>query len=165
MERSVMKKLIASIFGILLVTGLAIAEPPDGKGNNKGDIEPGSIGLAEIDPTQVQVRVGGTCSVGRFIAAIAGDGSVTCENGTDSNENTVLGRSVFTSNSTGGHSNIAIGSQALRTRLDETIPQSVNRPSTRTLTASSTPLTAIARFIKTRAGVSMSRLGAMRCAA
>ena len=34
---------------------------------------------AEIDPTLVQTRVSGACAVGSFIAAIAEDGSVTCE--------------------------------------------------------------------------------------
>jgi hypothetical protein len=34
---------------------------------------------AVIDPAQVQTRVSGTCAVGSYIAAIAEDGSVTCE--------------------------------------------------------------------------------------
>jgi hypothetical protein len=53
MERSVMKKLLASIFGILLVTGLAIAEPPDGKGKEK-------------TPGPVQVLANGE-SIGTFL--------------------------------------------------------------------------------------------------
>ena len=107
-----MKNFLTSILGVLLATGLAVAASPDGKDKDKGGIEPGSIGLAEIDPTQVQVRVGGTCSVGSFIAAIGVDGSVTCESGTDSNQNTLYGRSALASN-TSGIWNTATGLQAL----------------------------------------------------
>lgn len=55
----------------------------------QGDVGPlgpqGPVGpqgpAAVIDPTLVQTRVSGTCAVGSFVAAIAEDGSVSCEKG------------------------------------------------------------------------------------
>jgi hypothetical protein len=41
-ERSVMKKVLTIILGIFLATGLAVAEPPEGKGNNREE-KPGPI--------------------------------------------------------------------------------------------------------------------------
>ncbi|QBB69973.1 hypothetical protein ELE36_06135 [Pseudolysobacter antarcticus] len=38
-----------------------------------------SVGAAQIVPSQVQARVGGTCTVGSSIRAIAQNGTVTCE--------------------------------------------------------------------------------------
>ncbi len=42
-------------------------------------IEPGAIGLAQIDPTQVQARVSGSCGEGEFFRGINADGSLDCE--------------------------------------------------------------------------------------
>jgi hypothetical protein len=61
MERSVMNKLLASIFGILLATGLAIAEPPDGKGKDK-----------EQTPGPIQVYAQGV-SIGRYMGGVFGN--------------------------------------------------------------------------------------------
>jgi hypothetical protein len=61
MERSVMNKLLASIFGILLATGLAIAEPPDGKGKDK-----------EQKPEPIQVYAQGV-SIGRYMGGVFGN--------------------------------------------------------------------------------------------
>lgn len=36
------------------------------------------VGLAQIDPTQVQARVGGSCPAGHFLIAVGEDGSVSC---------------------------------------------------------------------------------------
>jgi len=38
----------------------------------------GSIGVADINSSQVQRRVNGTCSVGSYVTAVGIDGSVTC---------------------------------------------------------------------------------------
>jgi hypothetical protein len=62
-----MNKLLASIFGILLVAGLAIAEPPDGKGKDKGQT-----------PGPVQVLANGE-SVGTFLQSSGGGGSLAFE--------------------------------------------------------------------------------------
>jgi hypothetical protein len=37
-----------------------------------------AVGEIEIDSTEVQQRVTGTCATGQFITAVAEDGSVTC---------------------------------------------------------------------------------------
>jgi hypothetical protein len=37
-----------------------------------------AVGMNEVDPTEVQVRVGGQCESGQAIASIGEDGSVTC---------------------------------------------------------------------------------------
>lgn len=42
-------------------------------------IADGTVGAADVNPTQVQRRVSGTCSVGQFVRAVAQDGTVTCE--------------------------------------------------------------------------------------
>jgi hypothetical protein len=39
---------------------------------------PYAVGEIEIDSTEVQQRVTGTCATGQFITAVAEDGSVTC---------------------------------------------------------------------------------------
>lgn len=69
---------------------------------------------AVIDPTQVQTRVSGTCTVGSFVAAIAEDGTVTCGNGGDVDSNTRYGEAALDSNVAGeGTANTAIGWHAL----------------------------------------------------
>jgi hypothetical protein len=45
-----------------------------------GKIVDGSVGSADIDATQVQRRVTGTCGAGEAVAAVAQDGSVSCVN-------------------------------------------------------------------------------------
>jgi len=87
-------------------------EGPIGPEGPPGTIEDGSVGLAQIDPTQVQIRVGDSCSTGSFVAAIGQDGSVTCETGTGDNWSTGLGQSALASNTT-GRWNTATGYQAL----------------------------------------------------
>ncbi len=42
-------------------------------------IAPGAIGAAQIDPTQVQARVGGSCGDGEYFRGINADGSLDCE--------------------------------------------------------------------------------------
>ncbi|NOT54416.1 MAG: hypothetical protein HOP18_07415 [Deltaproteobacteria bacterium] len=45
------------------------------------DIGTNAVGLTEINPTQVQRRVTGTCPAGQSLRAIAQDGTVTCDAG------------------------------------------------------------------------------------
>jgi hypothetical protein len=61
--------------------GLQGTQGPQGPQGLQGTEGPqGPAGQdAVIDPAQVQTRVSGTCAVGSYIAAIAEDGSVTCE--------------------------------------------------------------------------------------
>jgi len=42
-------------------------------------IAPGAIGAAQIDPAQVQARVGGSCGEGEYFRGINSDGSLDCE--------------------------------------------------------------------------------------
>jgi hypothetical protein len=42
-------------------------------------IAPDAVGMNEIDPTEVQMRIGGECETGQSVVAIGEDGSVTCE--------------------------------------------------------------------------------------
>lgn len=71
---------------------------------------------AVVDPTVVQRRVTGTCSVGSFIAAIAEDGSVTCGDGGDARGNTRYGLFALAQNDTGVQ-NTALGNAALGSNL------------------------------------------------
>jgi hypothetical protein len=41
-------------------------------------IAPGAVGLAQIDPTQVQPRVAGACPLGEYLRGVNPDGSVLC---------------------------------------------------------------------------------------
>jgi hypothetical protein len=84
-------------------------EGPEGPAG--GPVEAGSIGLTEINLAEVQVRVGGSCDYGNFIAAISEDGSVTCMNGTGANGNTRYGSYALRFNT--GNSNTASGERAL----------------------------------------------------
>src|SRR5210317_2154083 len=63
------------------VPGPAGPEGPQGPQGLQGPPGPqGPAGQdAVVDPAQVQTRVSGTCAIGSYIAAIAEDGSVTCE--------------------------------------------------------------------------------------
>lgn len=44
-------------------------------------IATGAVGVTQIDPSQVQMRVGGSCAVGSYISGIAENGTVTCQSG------------------------------------------------------------------------------------
>jgi len=72
---------------------------------------------AVIDPALVQTRISGTCAVGSFVSAIAEDGTVACESGSDSNNNTRYGATALSSN-TSGTNNAAFGFEALFTNTD-----------------------------------------------
>jgi hypothetical protein len=89
-------------------------EGPQGPEGPAGSVEAGSVGLAEIDPTQVQVRVGGTCGLGSFVAAVASDGSVSCSDGgsRDGRSTTKYGQEALFSNAS-GNENTAVGARAL----------------------------------------------------
>ena len=60
-----MKKLLVSFLGILLVTGLAVAEPPAGKGKDK-----------EQTPGPVQV-LANQQSIGSFLQSVDGYGTLS----------------------------------------------------------------------------------------
>jgi hypothetical protein len=47
-------------------------------GIDAGMIAPAAIGLAQIDPTQVQARVAGSCAVGDYVNGIGQDGALLC---------------------------------------------------------------------------------------
>ena len=72
---------------------------------------------AVIDPALVQTRISGTCAVGSFVSAIAEDGTVACESGSDANDNTRYGAAALSSNTT-GMNNAAFGFEALFTNTD-----------------------------------------------
>lgn len=42
-------------------------------------LAPGAVGATQIDPSQVQARIAGTCPAGHFFRGIAPDGSLSCE--------------------------------------------------------------------------------------
>ena len=85
---------------------------PQGLEGSPGAVETGSVGLAEIDPTQVQIRVAGNCASGSFLTAVAEDGSTSCETGSDNLANTKFGDLAFNWNTT-GENNTAFGYEAL----------------------------------------------------
>jgi hypothetical protein len=64
------------------------------------------------DPSVIQQRVTGTCSIGSYITAIGEDGSVNCETGSFGINNTRVGNSALRDNN-GGQGNTAVGSAAL----------------------------------------------------
>jgi hypothetical protein len=68
------------------------------------------------DPSVIQARVSGTCTVGSFITAVAEDGSVTCSNGGDADGNTRYGESALPS--TTGRFGTATGLLALSQNID-----------------------------------------------
>jgi hypothetical protein len=78
-------------------------------------IADGAVGLADVDDTAVQVRVGGRCSAGSFIAAIAQNGSVTCSTGLDSYNSTSYGTNALENSR--GIDNVAIGHDPLRNNI------------------------------------------------
>jgi hypothetical protein len=69
---------LQGIQGVPGATGPQGVQGVQGPQGPAGTVEPGSVGLAEIDPTQVQIRVGGSCGVGSYIVSIGEDGSVAC---------------------------------------------------------------------------------------
>ena len=97
--------------------GLQGSQGPQGLQGPEGPVGPAGAD-AVIDPALVQTRVIGTCAVGSFIAAIAEDGSVTCETGSeDVPNNTRYGLNALASNTT-GNQNTASGVAALRFNTD-----------------------------------------------
>lgn len=56
------------------VTGTSIVD----RSVQSQDLAFGSVGVAEVDTSQVQARVSGDCAIGQSIRAINADGTVTC---------------------------------------------------------------------------------------
>lgn len=78
----------------------------------KNKIADKAVGGTQINPTQVQKRVDGTCTVGSFITAVAKNGTVTCETGSFGDHNNRSGTDALASN-TDGYFNTASGVEAL----------------------------------------------------
>jgi len=55
----------------------------------------GSIGVVDINSSQVQRRVNGTCSVGSYVTAIGIDGNVTCNSSSSNSTWNVSGNNQF----------------------------------------------------------------------
>ncbi len=74
----------------------------------------GTVGAADIDSTQVQLRLSGACPTGQFMVGSAVSGTVTCSDGaaTGGTTSTALGVNALASPATGGR-NTAIGGNAL----------------------------------------------------
>ena len=68
------------------------------------------------DPSVVQTRVSGVCTVGSFITAVAENGSVSCSDGGDADGNTRYGESALSSNT--GRFSTATGFSALAQNTD-----------------------------------------------
>ena len=60
--------------------------------------EKAATNSAVNDPSVIQQRVTGSCSVGSFITAVAEDGTVTCSDGGDADFNTRYGESALANN-------------------------------------------------------------------
>jgi hypothetical protein len=90
-------------------------EGPQGPQGPEGPIGPAGQD-AVVDPALVQTRVSGTCTVGSFIVAIAEDGSVLCDNGSDVRANTRYGVAALANNAGEGFggANTAVGTGALQ---------------------------------------------------
>jgi hypothetical protein len=78
---------------------------------NSTTIVDGSIGAADIDPAQVQLRLTAPCARGTYMIGAAADGQATCSAGTTGG-NVALGASTMPG--TFAPNNTAIGQSALR---------------------------------------------------
>ena len=74
----------------------------------------GSIGSADVNSAQVQLRLSGSCATGQFMVGSAATGVVTCSDGatTGGTTSTALGVNALANPATGGR-NTAIGGNAL----------------------------------------------------
>ncbi|MEZ5441116.1 MAG: hypothetical protein R3F15_06470 [Lysobacterales bacterium] len=48
-------------------------------GVGSAQLAPGAVGLTQIDTTQVQARIGGSCGIGEYVRTINPDGSMLCD--------------------------------------------------------------------------------------
>lgn len=71
----------------------------------------GAIGAVQIDPTQVQVRIGGACILGTYLRGINADGSVLCSDLPGVSTTTTVG--FPGSGGVGDYNAIAVGSDGL----------------------------------------------------
>lgn len=73
-------------------------------------IAEGGIGLAQINPAEVQARISGNCVPGSFVQGIAADGTLLCGPATQGNVTTTLAAPWTTSgNGIGQPSDVAVG--------------------------------------------------------
>ena len=73
----------------------------------------GSVGTAEIDTTQVQRRISGTCPADQAIARVNEDGSVVCATARASEITQVIGRNGISGSGTSGTVALALASNAI----------------------------------------------------
>lgn len=62
--------------GTITTTGTIAVQPG---GITGAMLQTGAVGAAQIDPTQVQARITGTCPAGHYFRGIASNGSLQCE--------------------------------------------------------------------------------------
>lgn len=113
-----------SLFSAAGATGATGSQGEVGPQGPEGPVGPegpeGPVGPAGqdavVDPALVQTRVSGACTVGSFIVAIAEDGSVLCDNGSDVRANTRYGVAALANNGGEGFggANTAVGTGALQ---------------------------------------------------
>jgi hypothetical protein len=79
--------------------------------------------LGTLSPTDVQLRVGGTCAAGSSIRAIAADGSVTCQTDNTGGTGTITGVTAGTGLSGGGTTGnvtLSVNTTAIQARVTGT---------------------------------------------
>ena len=80
----------------------------------------GSVGGGSIDPTEVQLRVVGTCPAGEYVQEINQDGSVVCDTDAGGDITTVTAGSGLTGGGTSGDVALAIDTGATQVRVTGT---------------------------------------------
>ena len=82
----------------------------------------GSVGGGSIDPTEVQLRVVGTCPAGEYVQEINQDGSVVCDTDAGSDITSVTAGSGLSGGGNSGDVALAIDTGATQVRVVGTCP-------------------------------------------